>query len=371
MTASTASIESNTPTTTTTGDTPAGSMANNTCAVRLNSISTVSMTIDERKETSGREYGDKPIAQPPVRLDANKEFIAYGLANFVGAFFQTQLVSASFSRSALNFEMGGHTQLSSLIQAVVCLLCLLLLMPLLSYLPHCVLASVVSISVYRLITNGAHEAAFLYRVSRIELIEFVVAFLVPLGVGLEIGIFIAMSSSIVVNLYNTHRADISELGQVPSSAAGAVQYVDLRNFEFAKRVDEAIVILELRAECSFANYKRLIERIQACVQSQTAQFIVISFAHTQQIDSTAFRHMMEFFDDCVGTCICLAHCKKPVRDMLYRYQHATKRDALPNNVQMFIGIQDAVAYCLKLKAMRHALLVSPTGDIDTKALQKQ
>merc|ERR1712154_386566 len=108
-------------------------------------------------------------------------------------------ISASFSRTALNYEMNGQTRVASFFRVIICLLCLLFLMPLLSPLPKCVLAAVVTISVYRLIKNGINEFKFLLNVSRIELIEFLVALISPLCVGLELGILISIGSSIIVN----------------------------------------------------------------------------------------------------------------------------------------------------------------------------
>eukprot|EP01083_Nonionella_stella_P009250 26737_1 len=48
----------------------------------------------------------KPINLPPVDVDANMEFMAYGIANLIGSMFSSQLISASFSRTALNYEMN-------------------------------------------------------------------------------------------------------------------------------------------------------------------------------------------------------------------------------------------------------------------------
>ncbi len=74
----------------------------------------------------------KPINLPTIKLNPNVEFIAFGIGNIIGSFFGSMVISASFSRSGLNNEMRGHTQVSSLLQSIICLFCLLFLMPLLS-----------------------------------------------------------------------------------------------------------------------------------------------------------------------------------------------------------------------------------------------
>ena len=104
----------------------------------------------------------RPEPLPSVQLNADTELLAYGAANLIGALFGSYVASGSFSRTGLNYEMRGRTQVSSLIQAFVCLLCLLFLMPLLAPLPNAVLASVVAISVHRLIKNGILQLLFLW-----------------------------------------------------------------------------------------------------------------------------------------------------------------------------------------------------------------
>ena len=67
----------------------------------------------------------KPLRLPNLRLSANGEFIAYGMANMIGSFFGAQAVSASFSRSALNFEMNGMTSISQVFSLYFLFVCIL------------------------------------------------------------------------------------------------------------------------------------------------------------------------------------------------------------------------------------------------------
>merc|ERR1712241_861685 len=165
------------------------------------------------------------------------------MANMLGCFFSGMIVSGSFSRSALKYEMNACTQIASAVQALICLLCLLFLMPLLSPLPKCVLAAVVTISVYRLIKNGINEFKFLLNVSRIELVEYLVAVLIPLFVGLELGILISIGTSVVVNLLRHTFATITTLGALVSTSSDQVEYVDFECYEEATDVPH-ITILE-------------------------------------------------------------------------------------------------------------------------------
>ncbi|ETN98148.1 hypothetical protein RFI_39366, partial [Reticulomyxa filosa] len=207
-----------------------------------------------------------PLELPAVEFDPNVELWAFGITSLIGSFFSSQIVSGSFSRCALNYEMEAYTQVSGVVQGIVCLLCLTLVSSLLKDLPQCVLSAVVIVSVYSLLVNGIAEFRFLWKVRRHELWEFLVAVTAPLLVGLEIGIGIGVASSILLQFWNTAQAEIVELGALiltdsdksnppdPSSLHTQITYVDIRRFPHAQ-ASRDIPILELRAELSFINYE--------------------------------------------------------------------------------------------------------------------
>ena len=124
--------------------------------------------------------------------------------------------------------MNGHTQISGLLQAIICLTCLLFLMPLLAPLPNGVLASVVTISVHRLIKNGILEFRFCECIE-IELIEFLAAFIAPLML-LEVGIFIAIAVSILVSMLQHTFVGIIQLGPLKTTDDGDNMEYDVEIF---------------------------------------------------------------------------------------------------------------------------------------------
>lgn len=225
-----------------------------------------------------KHRGDNKPVEPeslcPIELDANQELIAFAVSNLIGCFFGAYVCSGSFSRSGLNYEMGGHTQISTLIQAILCLFCLSFLMPLLAPLPNAVLASVVAISVHRLIANGISEITFLWNVSRIELFEFMTALIAPLVVGLEIGIFIAIGCSILVHLLRHSFAKMVYLGRCETTGQSVNQkFVPLQCFEGAHKV-EGVVILEMESEISFSNSRTLVDGIRTLL-TEGQRFVIL------------------------------------------------------------------------------------------------
>ena len=284
---------------------------------------------------------------------------------------ECQVTSASFSRSALNLEMKGHSQLSSVVQAV---LCLVFLMPSLGPLPQCVLASVVTASVHRLIRNGLDEMAFLWRVSRMELLEFGVAVLVPLLLGLEVGIFAGTAASMTVNLLRHSFASIVSLGRLKGGHgqgkhgkqeedSSDVQYVELALFKQAE-CPRRVAVIEMKAELSFSNNTRLIERIRALLDAGS-KLIVVSLNLTAFVDTTAIRQIVGLFEDARDAFICLSQCRPKVMELIHRYEQSV--DVFPQNVRTFVSTHDAVRFLQHMCAAQEELQLDGDGDSDVGA----
>jgi MFS superfamily sulfate permease-like transporter len=126
-------------------------------------------------------------AKKQYSIDVGQEILTLGLCNSIGALFQSctltlpprarvhtlcslcdsrlaapDPVAGSLSRTAVNYESGSRTPLSSLLAALVIGLTLLLFTRLFYYAPMCVLASIVISAVFALIDY--EEPLFLYRV---------------------------------------------------------------------------------------------------------------------------------------------------------------------------------------------------------------
>jgi SulP family sulfate permease len=75
------------------------------------------------------------------RHHANGELLGQSLGNLLVPFFGGFASTAAIARSAANFQAGGQTPISTIINAIITLLALLLLAPLLSYLPMASMAA--------------------------------------------------------------------------------------------------------------------------------------------------------------------------------------------------------------------------------------
>ena len=75
-------------------------------------------------------------------ISPNRELVALGTSNIVASFIPGTLPAyGSITRSRINADVGGRTQVASLVCSAIILLAIFFLLPWLYFLPKCVLAS--------------------------------------------------------------------------------------------------------------------------------------------------------------------------------------------------------------------------------------
>ena len=145
-------------------------------------------------------------------LDSNLELVAFGLANFAGAFFTSFPVAGGFSRTAVSAKAGSISQLSGAVTACVVLLALLFLMPLFTCLPYCALACIIEVAVASIIDITAFRTA--WSVSKPEFAVSAATAIAVLVLGIELGILIGAAVSIAAVLLHSANPHMARLGRV-------------------------------------------------------------------------------------------------------------------------------------------------------------
>ena len=143
----------------------------------------------------------KAIAtQTGQRLDYNQELVGQGLANMMGSFTQSYPVSGSFSRSAVNFQVGARTGMSSVVTVGVVATTLMFLTPILYHLPLSVLAAVIMMAVIGLVNISGFVHA--WQAGKADGVVAIAAFVCTLAFAphLEWGIMIGVVLSLAFSL---------------------------------------------------------------------------------------------------------------------------------------------------------------------------
>ena len=102
--------------------------------------------------------GKALAAKAGQSIDNAQEFIALGLSNIAGSFFQAYTCAGSFSRSAVVVSTGGKSQLGGIVTAISLVLTLTFLTPLFTHVPKSTLAACLIVAVSNLVdTNRIAE----------------------------------------------------------------------------------------------------------------------------------------------------------------------------------------------------------------------
>jgi len=140
-------------------------------------------------------------SQSDQQLDSNQEFIGQGLANIVAGFFSGFSVSGSFARSAMNYEAGGRTPLSSVFSGFFVLAAMLLVAPLAANVPRTALAGVLLVISFGMIDRK--EIARIWRGAQGDAAIMVVTFLGTLLLPLQFAVLTGILISFAVYIMRT------------------------------------------------------------------------------------------------------------------------------------------------------------------------
>ncbi|MBD9525147.1 sulfate transporter, partial [Ensifer sp. ENS02] len=129
------------------------------------------------------------------RVDPNRELSGFGAANIAAGLFGTFPVTASDSRTAVNFAVGGRSQIASLVAAGTLMVVLLFLGDVLRILPVAALGAILAATALSLIDiDGLRR---IWTVNRIEFIFALIALWGPIGLGVLNGVVIAIAATLV------------------------------------------------------------------------------------------------------------------------------------------------------------------------------
>lgn len=252
-------------------------------------------------------------AKTKDRIDPNQELMGQGLGNIVGSFTQAYPASGSFSRSAVNLNAGARTGFSSVVTAAVVVITLLFLTPLLYHLPTAVLAAVIMMAVFGLISFSAIKHA--WHANKHDGIASVVTFIATLGFAphLDKGIMIGAALSIMLYLYRTMSPRVAILGRYKDGSLRDLRaHPDLPS-------DEKVVAVRFDGSLYFANVSYFEDTILEVVASNpNVKFILVVGNGINQLDASGeevLHHVVQrLYDN--GITVVFSGLKKQILDVL-------------------------------------------------------
>nr|XP_057925505.1 sodium-independent sulfate anion transporter [Doryrhamphus excisus] len=204
--------------------------------------------------------------QNNYRIDANQELLAIGVTNVMGSFVSAYPVTGSFGRTAVNSQTGVCSPAGGIVTSVVVLLSLAFLMPAFYYIPKAALAAVIICAVAPMVDH--HVVADMWRVHKLDLLPFVVTFLMSFW-QVQYGIMGGVAVSGVLLLYSTARPQM-------------------------KMSDKGVPLITLASGLSFPAAEHLSHVIHTkALQVSPARSVVLDCHHVSIIDYTVIHELSD------------------------------------------------------------------------------
>ena len=203
-----------------------------------------------------------------VRADA--ELTALGAASLAASFSQGMPIGASGSRTAVNDQMGGRTQLSGLLAAGVIALVLLFLTSPMQYLPTATLGAVIVTASIGLIDPNAWRG--LARVSKVEVAIAAITMIGVIAVGVLQALLLAVALAVIDAIRRSASPHDAVLGRVDRLD----RYADVR-FHPSATVVPGVLIYRLDDRLFFANVNYVQSRIREAIAGAPAPVVWLVF----------------------------------------------------------------------------------------------
>ena len=213
------------------------------------------------------------------KIKDNQEILACAVGNIASALVGCCPVNGSISRTSMNDQYGGRTQMVSVTAGIAMILLLLFGTGFIGYLPVPVLTAIVISALMKVVELDL--AVRLFRVSRNEFYIFLAAFFAVLLLGTIYGVIIGIILSFIAVVLKATNPPRAFLGVIP----GRDGFYDCSKNRHAHEI-EHVVIYRFSESLFFANVKTFQEDIENRISDETKMVIVDAGAMTS-IDITA------------------------------------------------------------------------------------
>lgn len=218
-------------------------------------------------------------AKNGYRLDDRQEILACAAGNLASAAVGCCPVNGSISRTSMNEQYGGKTQVVSLTAGIVMVVILVCATGFIGYLPVPVLTAIVISALLNVVET--HLAIRLFKVSRQEFLIFMAAFAGVLFLGTVYGVVAGILLSFISVIIKATNPPRYFEGMIP----GKQEFYDLSKNRFAWPVKE-VLIYRFSENLFFANIKILQNDIENSIREDT-KAVIFDAGAVNSLDITA------------------------------------------------------------------------------------
>ncbi|XP_026463145.1 solute carrier family 26 member 10-like [Ctenocephalides felis] len=287
----------------------------------------------------------------------NQELLAMGLANLVGAGFSCIPIACSLTRTMIQANIGGKTQMATVISASIILIVLLWIAPYLQYLPRVILAAIILVALKGMFMQVKDLKRF-WLLGPIHAAIWVGTFLGVVFISIDMGLLIGVVLSLMT-LWFGNRSNCKVMGRIP----GTDLYADVSSYKLAEELPH-IKIIHYDGNISFAassSFKKSIlkniqfapahEEEEALRDTKSVRVIILDMSSVRHADAEGmcFLFQMKHELSQKNISITMAAPSDGVLEVIRRLESIGPKScaALKTTkaIEAFPTIHDAVIHC--------------------------
>lgn len=212
-------------------------------------------------------------------LNLNQDTFAVGMANMGSALTTSLPCSASLTRSVLNYNSGAKTRFSGIYCGLLCLGITFILagFPLISKIPHCVLAALVLANAISLYDKKLLRICFRSTPgdAAVLVITFIAALLLPLHIAIFVGVVISVSLFL-------RKASRPELVEYAFDDKGT-----LRAADDASMRQPQISIVHVEGDLFFGAADLFRQQVARIAEDPSLAIVVLRMRNARNLDATS------------------------------------------------------------------------------------
>ncbi len=220
-------------------------------------------------------------------IEPNQELIGMGVANIACSFFGAVPGSSSFARSAVNYQSGARTQMSSMLSSVVVLAVLAFVTPVFNFIPVAALAAHLIRVGFKMINR--HQIRISCRSTPSDLVVFVVTLGSCLFLKLDTAIYVGIGVSLALFLRKTSTPTLVEYAINESGTLA-----ELRDPK--ERPHPEISIIHVEGELFFGAADLFQEQVRSLADNQNIRVFILRMKNARHLDASTVMALENLHD---------------------------------------------------------------------------
>ena len=217
-------------------------------------------------------------------FQADRELAAQGLGNVTGALLNCMPSSASWTRSAINLQLGARSRWAGIVAGLTVLALLLLFAPLARCIPYACLGAIILWIAYQMVDLRA--ARYVWRWSRTDAAVLAITFTSMLVLEIQYAIYLGILVSLIILV---RRAGALHMVQMVEAGPGRYREIEID----AQTGKHPVVLLQLEGDLFFGVVDELERRLEQ-IRGHGARVIVLRLKRAHAIDATAAEALAAF-----------------------------------------------------------------------------